>query len=103
MDVSEAHHAALGVLLREDPQLLTLNLGTGRGVSVLKMIAAFEEASSRSIPYRISDRRTGDAAIAVADPSLAACRLGWQAKRTLKDICRDGWNWLERNSHNFEA
>ena len=90
---AEGHRAALDCLLEEPPQLLSLNLGSGRGISVLEVIQAFAEASKRSIPHAIVSRRPGDAAITVADPAEALRRLGWQTQRSLQDICRDGWAW----------
>ena len=101
MDLAEGHRAALEVLLREEPQLLTCNLGSGRGHSVLEVVAAFEQASGRPVPLEIVDRRPGDAAITVADPSLAAERLGWRTRRSLADICRDGWAWQSANPQGY--
>ena len=103
MDLAEGHRAALEVLLAEDPQLLTLNLGSGQGHSVLEVASAFEAASGRPVPLKIVERRPGDAAITVADPSLAAQRLGWRTKRTLADICRDGWAWQSANPEGYGA
>ncbi|MCF8133578.1 MAG: UDP-glucose 4-epimerase GalE [Synechococcus sp. Tobar2m-G35] len=101
MDLAEGHRAALDTLLREPPQLLTLNLGSGRGHSVLDVVRAFEAASGRPVPYRLVDRRPGDAAETVADPSLAAERLGWRTSRSLEDICRDGWAWQQANPSGY--
>ena len=95
MDLTDGHRCALDFLLKEDPQLL--NLGSGQGQSVLDVVKAMEAASNRSIPYTITARRPGDAAISVADPSQALARLGWRTKRTLDDICRDGWAWQQQN------
>ena len=97
MDLAEGHRAALDCLLAEAPQLLTLNLGSGQGQSVLEVVQAMEAASGRSIPYTITDRRPGDAAISVADPSQAAERLAWRTKRSLEQICCDGWAWQQQN------
>ena len=97
MDLAEGHRAALDCLLTEPPQMLTLNLGSGRGASVLELVHAFEEATGCAIPYVLVDRRPGDAASTVADPALAAERLGWRTRRSLTDICRDGWAW--QSSH----
>jgi len=103
MDLAEGHRAALDVLLAEGPQLLTLNLGSGQGHSVLEVAAAFEAASGRPVPLKIVERRPGDAAITVADPSLATQRLGWRTRRTLTDICRDGWAWQSANPDGYGA
>ena len=101
MDLAEGHRAALDCLLAEAPQLLTLNLGTGKGASVLEVVSAFEAASERSVPYAVVARRPGDAAITVADPTLAAKRLGWRTRRSLADICRDGWAWQSANPEGY--
>ena len=95
MDLAEGHRCALDCLLKEEPQLLTLNLGSGHGQSVLDVVKAMEAASDRSIPYEITERRPGDAAISVADSSQALARLGWRTQRSLEDICRDGWAWQQ--------
>jgi UDP-glucose 4-epimerase len=103
MDLAEGHRAALDVLLAEGPQLLTLNLGSGQGHSVLEVAAAFEAASGHPVPLKIVERRPGDAAITVADPSLATQRLGWRTSRTLADMCRDGWAWQNANPDGYGA
>ncbi|MFL0759900.1 MAG: UDP-glucose 4-epimerase GalE [Prochlorococcus sp.] len=102
MDLAEGHQAALDVLLKEDPQLLTLNLGSGQGHSVLEVVLAFEAATGMPVPYKISRRRQGDAACTVADPSLAAKRLGWHTQRDLIEICRDGWRWQHSNPNGYD-
>jgi UDP-glucose 4-epimerase len=102
MDLAEGHQAALDTLLAEEPQLLTLNLGSGQGHSVLEVVAAFESASGRPVPYELVARRPGDAASSVADPALAAKRLGWHTQRGLGEICRDGWGWQSANPHGFQ-
>jgi UDP-glucose 4-epimerase len=71
----------------------TLNLGVGRGYSVLEIIAAFERACGRPLPRRIAARRPGDIAICYADPARANARLGWHARRDLDAICADAWRW----------
>ena len=101
MDLAEGHLCALECLLKEEAQLLTLNLGSGQGQSVLDVVKAIEAASNRSIPYAISERRIGDAAISVADPAQARKRLGWRTQRTLEDICRDGWAWQQTNPNGY--
>ena len=101
MDLAEGHRAALHTLLAEPPQLLTLNLGSGQGHSVLELVQAFEAASGRAVPYRVVARRPGDAACTVANPALATQRLGWSTQRSLNDICRDGWAWQQANPHGY--
>lgn len=98
MDLAEGHRAALECLLAEAPQLLTLNLGNGKGLTVMEVVHEMEAASGRGIPYAITERPPGDAAISVADPSQALQRLGWRTKRTLEEICRDGWAWQQQNT-----
>ncbi|MEX0589009.1 MAG: UDP-glucose 4-epimerase GalE [Cyanobium sp.] len=101
MDLAEGHRAALDVLLAEPPQLLSLNLGSGEGSSVLEVVRAFETASGQPVPYATVARRDGDAASTVADPRLAAERLGWRTRRGLADMCRDGWRWQQNNPHGY--
>lgn len=92
MDLAEGHLAALGRLAQQ-PGLLTLNLGTGSGVSVLEMVTAFERACGRKLPYRIVARRPGDIAACWADPSEAERVLGWRTRRDLAAMCADMWRW----------
>jgi UDP-glucose 4-epimerase len=96
MDLVEGHVAALQYMWQRT-DLLTLNLGTGKGVSVLEMVRAFEKASGRSVPFRIVERRPGDIACCWADPGLARELLGWQSSRDLDQMCRDLWRWQETN------
>ena len=78
------------------------NLGTGRGISVLQMINAFEKASGIKINYKIVERRNGDVAKSYADPSLANSELNWEAKLTIEDICKDAWNWQKNNPEGYK-
>ena len=96
MDLVEGHVAALAYL-ESCGGLLTVNLGTGSGVSVLAMIRAFEQASGRAVPYEICARRPGDVAQCWADPGRAERLLGWVARRPLTQMCRDSWRWQEMN------
>tara|TARA_R110002073_G_scaffold25832_3_gene85302 strand:- start:35628 stop:36638 length:1011 start_codon:yes stop_codon:yes gene_type:complete len=96
MDLVEGHMAALS-RLTEQPGLLTVNLGTGKGYSVLEMAKAFSAASGRPVPYQLVDRRSGDVAECYADPAYALSELGWSAKRGLEEMCRDHWRWQEQN------
>ena len=97
MDLAEIHSHALNYPLAEALQLLAISLGSGDGQSVLEVVQAMEAASDCSIRYAITDHRRGDAAISVADPTKAAERLGWHTRRSLADICRDGWAWQQQN------
>ena len=100
MDLVEGHLAALRALQRE-AGLLTVNLGTGQGYSVLQMVAAFSRASGRDIPYRIVERRPGDVAQCYADPARAQQQLGWRAKRDLATMCADHWRWQQQNPEGY--
>jgi UDP-glucose 4-epimerase len=103
MDLAEGHQAAVEHLLNHPPQLLTLNLGSGRGHSVIEVVRAFEEASGKTVPFRISERRPGDAASTVANPGQAAEILGWRTRRSLSDICRDGWIRQSNNPDGYST
>ena len=92
VDLAEGHLAALQALQRE-PGMLTVNLGTGKGVSVLEMVAALEQASGRRVPDRIAPRRPGDIAACYADVRFAQATLGWSAKRGIREMCVDAWRW----------
>ena len=100
VDLARGHLSALRAL-QDRPGVLTVNLGTGRGYSVLEVVKAFEMASGRPVPCRIVGRRAGDIAACYADPSLAADLLGWRAERDLDAMCRDSWNWQARNPDGF--
>ena len=99
-DLAEGHVAALRWLLSNDGSL-TVNLGTGRGYSVLELVRAFERASGRRVPYRFVPRRPGDAGAVYADPALARAMLGWQALRNLDSMCEDSWRWQSMNPQGF--
>jgi UDP-glucose 4-epimerase len=92
MDLAEGHLAALRYLA-SNPGLLTVNLGTGQGTSVLQMVEAFARASGKPIPHQFAPRRPGDVAECWADPSLANQLLGWRATRSLGEMCEDAWRW----------
>ena len=92
MDLAAGHVAAMAYLVRA-AGVTTLNLGTGRGHSVLEVVAAFERACGRPIARRVAPRRPGDVAIYYADPSRAQQLLGWRAARDLDAICTDAWRW----------
>lgn len=96
VDLAAGHVAALEALPAH-PGARAWNLGTGEGNSVLEVVRAFERASGREIPYEIVDRRPGDVAELVADPSRARLELHWKAERGLEDVARDGWRWQSQN------
>lgn len=100
MDLAQGHLAALAAL-QKSGGLITTNLGTGRGYSVLEMIAAFAKASGREIPYQIVERRSGDIAQCFADPSHAKRVLDWEARRDIDDMCKDHWRWQANNPEGY--
>jgi UDP-glucose 4-epimerase len=81
---------------------LTVNLGTGRGVSVLEMVKAFEQASGRKVPYEIVERRPGDVAECWADPTLARELFDWEATRSVAQMCEDAWRWQSGNPRGYD-
>lgn len=92
VDLAKGHMKALDAL-RQKAQLLTVNLGTGTGYSVLEMIRAFEKASGKPVPFDVVARRPGDIAECYADPASAFRLLGWQAELGLEQMCEDAWRW----------
>jgi UDP-glucose 4-epimerase len=102
VDLAEGHVAALRHLLGGAASI-TVNLGTGRGHSVLELVAAFERASGRPVPYEVVARRPGDVAACYADASLAARVLGWRATRDLERMCVDAWRWQSANPNGFAS
>jgi len=101
-DLAEGHVAALQRLF-DSPGSLTVNLGTGRGHSVLEVVRAYSRASGREIPYQIVPRRPGDVAACYADPAQARQWLGWQARHDLARMCEDSWRWQRLNPDGFDA
>lgn len=100
VDLARGHLSALETL-KKNGGLLTVNLGTGRGYSVLDMVRAFEKASGRRIPFTIAARRPGDVAQCFADPSLAKSLLGWEATCDLERMCADTWRWQSMNPDGY--
>ena len=101
VDLARGHVSAARRVM-EAPGALTLNLGTGRGVSVLEMVHAFERAAGKPVPYQVLPRRPGDAAESVARADRAREALGWQAAYSLDDMCRDAWRWQKNNPRGYE-
>ena len=101
-DLAAGHVAALQALLAR-PDSFTVNLGTGRGYSVLEVVRAFEQASGRPVPYQLVARRPGDVAQCYADPGLARKLLGWEARRSLAEMCADAWRWQCANPQGFKG
>ncbi len=102
VDLARGHLAALSALDGRTGAL-AVNLGTGRGYSVLEIVRAFERASGRSVPYVIAARRPGDIAACYADPGLARRLLDWQADHDLDAMCRDAWRWQEKSPRGYEG
>lgn len=100
VDLAIGHLRALEKL-ENNPGLVTYNLGTGRGYSVLEVLAAFEKACGKPIPHRIIERRPGDIAACFADPSKARQELGWQAERGIEEMCADVWRWQSGNPDGY--
>jgi UDP-glucose 4-epimerase len=92
VDLANGHLKALD-RIESFTEVMTINLGTGRGYSVLEMVKAFERASGKRVPYLIAPRRAGDIATCYADPSYAKEVLDWEATRDIDDMCRDAWRW----------
>lgn len=99
-DLAKGHIMALENLEKETGAE-AYNLGTGRGSSVLDVIHTFEKVSGKKIPYELTDRRPGDAAVCYADASKAERRLGWKTEKSLDDMCRDAWNWQTNNPNGY--
>tara|TARA_B110000503_G_scaffold140626_1_gene232003 strand:+ start:648 stop:1658 length:1011 start_codon:yes stop_codon:yes gene_type:complete len=100
VDLAKGHVKALQAL-EDKPQVLTVNLGTGIGHSVLDVVKAFEKASGKDVPYKIVNRRPGDIATCYADPSYAAKILDWKAKYELDEMCEDAWRWQSLNPDGY--
>jgi len=101
LDLAEGHVAALRHAQKAQG-LFAVNLGTGRGASVLEVVAAFERASGRGIACEIGPRRPGDVPASVADTTLANRLLGWQAQRGLDQMCQDSWRWQSANPNGYD-
>lgn len=100
VDLAKGHIKALEKLAT-NCGLVTYNLGTGKGYSVLDIVNAFSEASGQDIPYKIVDRRPGDVAVCYADPTKANNELGWKAKYGIKEMCEDSWRWQSKNPNGY--
>lgn len=101
VDLAAGHLKAIEKL-RSNPGVVTYNLGTGRGYSVLEVVSAFEKASGKKIPYKIVGRRPGDIASCYADPAKANRELGWSAERDIDEMCADAWRWQSDNPNGYE-
>jgi len=102
MDLADGHVKALD-RIKEFTEVMTINLGTGTGYSVLDMVKAFENASGREVPYCIAPRRAGDIAKCYADPAYAKEVLGWEAQKGIEEMCQDTWRWQSNNPNGYQA
>lgn len=96
VDLAKGHVKALEKLDKEQEGLYIYNLGTGTGYSVLDMVKAFEKATGKNVPYKIAPRRAGDIATCYAEPTKAKEELNWQAEKTLEEMCKDSWNYINK-------
>lgn len=102
VDLASGHVKTLAKLVDSEVGVMTYNLGTGRGSSVLQMVKAFEHASGRPIPYQVVARRPGDIAVCYADASLAQRELGWRAERSIEQMCADSWRWQAMSEDRYD-
>ena len=101
VDLALGHVAAVNAI-KNGSGMLTVNLGSGRGYSVLELVHAYESATGMAVPYKIVPRRAGDIASYFADATLAKQKLGWQTTKSLEDICRDAWHWQSQNPQGYQ-
>ncbi len=101
MDLAQAHIKTLEYLLSKKPQILNFNIGTGKGTSVLSLINEFQKVNKINIAFSYSNKREGDLPISIADNSLCKEILNWQPSKTLKEMCRDGYNWRKKNPNGY--
>ena len=102
MDLAEGHVRTLDYLLENKHINIKLNLGTGKGTSVLELINIFKKVNNVDIPYIFDKRRIGDREVVYADNSLAKKLLKWEPKRNVEEMCFDGWNWFVQNAKNLK-
>ena len=102
MDLAEGHIKTLNFLLKKSSIFLKMNLGTGKGTTVLELIKIFEDINDISINYSFVNRRDGDVKEIFANVELAKNTIGWIAKRNVYDMCKDGWNWQLNNPNGYE-
>tara|TARA_Y100001968_G_C19446304_1_gene765557 strand:+ start:1977 stop:3029 length:1053 start_codon:yes stop_codon:yes gene_type:complete len=101
MDLAEGHIHTLEHLLKRENQIISLNIGTGIGTSVLELVNIFQLVNKINVPYEISQRRKGDAGSVIADNNLAISYLNWSPKRSIEDMCSDGWKWQVLNPKGY--
>ncbi|QEK95593.1 UDP-glucose 4-epimerase GalE [Achromobacter insolitus] len=103
VDLAIGHVLAVAYMARDSRGFKGINLGTGRGTSVLELARTFERVTGRPVPYEILPRRPGDIAQAWADPTVAATLLGWRANRDIEEMCIDGWRWQSQNPDGYQS
>ena len=101
VDLAKGHLKALNKIV-DEKGVFVYNLGTGRGYSVLEVVAAFEKASGVKVPYKITDRRPGDLATCYSDPSKAKEELNWVAEKGIAEMCADSYRWQHNNPNGYE-
>ena len=99
VDLAKGHLKALEKLEKEKTGMYIYNLGTGTGYSVLDMVKAFETATGKKVKYKIVERRAGDIATCYSDPEKAKKELGWKAEKTLEDMCKDSWKYIQNQNN----
>ncbi len=97
MDLADAHIAAYNFLINDKPQIISFNIGTGKGTSVLEAVEVFKDINKCQVPFQFAPRRKGDIGCVVADNNLALKKLNWKPKRDLYQMCSDIWNWINLN------
>ena len=102
VDLAQGHIDALKKI-NSFKSVMTINLGTGKGYSVLEVVEAFKKASGRDVPYVIAPRRSGDIATCYADPSYAKEILGWEATKNIEEMCEDHWRWQSNNPDGYRS
>ena len=102
VDLARGHVAAVGYVCRHKG-IDFINLGAGRGYSVLEVVETFERVNNISVPYKLTGRRDGDVGVCFADVKKAKRLLNWQAEKNLEDMCRDAWNWQCKNPNGYET
>ena len=101
MDLADAHIAAINYLFANEPKVINLNIGTGKGTSVLELVKTFIRVNQCKIPYVFVNRRIGDVPFLVADNKLAIEKLNWSPNKNLEEMCKDGWRWQKQNPNGF--
>lgn len=101
VDLAKGHVAALDKLYTKELGCVAVNLGTGKGVSVLELVDGMGKATGKPVPYEIAPRRPGDAAEVYADASLAKDLLGWKAGLGVEEMCADTWKWQSTNPNGY--